>query len=184
MKRILMAVAIAGATSLPAFAQDAATMVCADYAAMDNAGQMAAIAELEVSERRDGVQSGNQFGRDPSETDRRLHGRSHADGSLQELLQLAPDALQDAKGPQTPSHRSAGNCFRHDLPEHLDYAAFERVLSRKEQVRTDRAPERFERTRSPHFESGRDATGARYSVAGPPCSWAGPSSIVARPERR
>ena len=47
MKRILMAVAIAGATSLPAFAQDAATMACADYAAMDNAGQMAAIAELE-----------------------------------------------------------------------------------------------------------------------------------------
>jgi hypothetical protein len=30
-----------------AFAQDAATMVCADYAAMDNAGQMAAVAELE-----------------------------------------------------------------------------------------------------------------------------------------
>ena len=47
MKRILMAVAIAGAASLPAFAQDAATMACADYAAMDNAGQMAAIAELE-----------------------------------------------------------------------------------------------------------------------------------------
>ena len=47
MKRILMAVAIAGAASLPAFAQDAAMMACADYAAMDNAGQMAAIAELE-----------------------------------------------------------------------------------------------------------------------------------------
>ena len=31
----------------PAFAQDAATLVCADYAKLDNAGKMAVQAELE-----------------------------------------------------------------------------------------------------------------------------------------
>ena len=38
---------VAGALAVPAFAQDAATMVCKDYAAMDNAGKMATVAELE-----------------------------------------------------------------------------------------------------------------------------------------
>ena len=47
MKRILLASATAMAFVAPAFAQDAATMACADYAAMDNAGKMAMTAELQ-----------------------------------------------------------------------------------------------------------------------------------------
>jgi hypothetical protein len=37
----------AGAFAAPAFAQDAATMVCKDYSAMDNTGKMGMVAELE-----------------------------------------------------------------------------------------------------------------------------------------
>jgi hypothetical protein len=45
---ILAGVALALAASVgPTLAQDAATMVCADYAALDNAGKMAVQAELE-----------------------------------------------------------------------------------------------------------------------------------------
>jgi hypothetical protein len=47
MKRILLATALAGAFVAPAFAQDAATMVCSDYAALDNAGKMALMADLQ-----------------------------------------------------------------------------------------------------------------------------------------
>jgi hypothetical protein len=48
MKRLITAVALAvGLQAGTAFAQDAATAVCADYAAMDNAGKMAMQAELE-----------------------------------------------------------------------------------------------------------------------------------------
>jgi hypothetical protein len=47
MRSILLASAIAVALVGPAFAQDAATAVCSDYAAMDNAGQMAMTAELQ-----------------------------------------------------------------------------------------------------------------------------------------
>jgi streptomycin 6-kinase len=47
MKRIFMATALAGAFVVPAFAQDAATAVCSEYAAMDNAGKMAILAELQ-----------------------------------------------------------------------------------------------------------------------------------------
>ncbi len=47
MKRILLATALAGAFVAPAFAQDAATMVCSDYAAMDDAGKMGMMADLQ-----------------------------------------------------------------------------------------------------------------------------------------
>jgi hypothetical protein len=48
MKHAVITAALALAVPFgAAFAQDAATMVCADYAAMDNAGQMAALAEIE-----------------------------------------------------------------------------------------------------------------------------------------
>jgi hypothetical protein len=44
----IMAFALAIAAPLgAAFAQDAATTACADYAAMDNAGQMEMLAEIE-----------------------------------------------------------------------------------------------------------------------------------------
>ncbi len=47
MKHILLASAVAVTLVAPAFAQDAATAVCSDYAAMDNAGKMAMTAELQ-----------------------------------------------------------------------------------------------------------------------------------------
>lgn len=47
MTRLFTAALVAGALAAPAFAQDAATMVCSDYAAMDNAGKMATMAELQ-----------------------------------------------------------------------------------------------------------------------------------------
>lgn len=47
MKRFLTALAISGTLALPALAQDPASVACADYMAMDNAGQMAMLAELE-----------------------------------------------------------------------------------------------------------------------------------------
>ena len=47
MTRILWASAVAVAFVAPAFAQDAATMACSDYAAMDNAGKMALMADLQ-----------------------------------------------------------------------------------------------------------------------------------------
>ena len=47
MKRILWASAVAVTFVAPAFAQDAATMACSDYAAMDNAGKMALMADLQ-----------------------------------------------------------------------------------------------------------------------------------------
>ena len=47
MTRILLASAVAVAFVAPAFAQDAATMACSDYAAMDNAGKMALMADLQ-----------------------------------------------------------------------------------------------------------------------------------------
>lgn len=48
MKRIVLAAALAGAFAAPAFAQDMAEMVCAEYSSLDNAGQMAMLAELEA----------------------------------------------------------------------------------------------------------------------------------------
>lgn len=48
MKRIFLAAALAGGLVAPAFAQDAATMVCSDYAAMDNAGKQEMLAELQA----------------------------------------------------------------------------------------------------------------------------------------
>jgi hypothetical protein len=50
MKHQIKMTAFALAIAAPlgtAFAQDAATAVCAEYAAMDNAGQMAMLAEIE-----------------------------------------------------------------------------------------------------------------------------------------
>ena len=50
MKYTIITTAFALAIAAPfgaASAQDAATLVCADYAAMDNAGQMAVLAEIE-----------------------------------------------------------------------------------------------------------------------------------------
>ena len=47
MKRLLTLAFVAGAFAAPAFAQDAATAVCKDYAAMDNGGKMAMVAELQ-----------------------------------------------------------------------------------------------------------------------------------------
>lgn len=51
MKRILLALALAGSASLPAFAQSAMmsgdTMTCADYTAMDSAGQMKAMEAMD-----------------------------------------------------------------------------------------------------------------------------------------
>ncbi len=47
MTRLLTLAFVAGILAGPVFAQDAATMVCKDYAAMDNAGKMAIIAELQ-----------------------------------------------------------------------------------------------------------------------------------------
>ncbi len=52
MKRIMMAVAIGGLFALPAFAQDAMsadTMTCADFMAMDEAGQMEAMTAMEMA---------------------------------------------------------------------------------------------------------------------------------------
>ena len=47
-RTILAGLSLALAASVgPAFAQDAATLVCADYAKLDNAGKMAVQAELE-----------------------------------------------------------------------------------------------------------------------------------------
>jgi len=47
-RTIFAGVSLALATSVgPALAQDAATLVCADYAKLDNAGKMAVQAELE-----------------------------------------------------------------------------------------------------------------------------------------
>jgi len=46
MTRIVAAIVAAG-FAVPAFAQSAADVVCSDYAAMDNAGKMAMVAELE-----------------------------------------------------------------------------------------------------------------------------------------
>jgi predicted porin len=51
MKQWIITTAFALAAAAPfgaASAQDAATLVCADYAALDNAGQMAAIADIEA----------------------------------------------------------------------------------------------------------------------------------------
>ena len=51
MKYLIITTAFALAIAAPfgaASAQDAATLVCADYAAMDNAGQMAILAEIEL----------------------------------------------------------------------------------------------------------------------------------------
>ena len=50
MKNWIITTAFALAIGAPfgaASAQDAATLVCADYAALDNAGQMAALADIE-----------------------------------------------------------------------------------------------------------------------------------------
>jgi hypothetical protein len=48
MKRLVTTTAVlVGLLAGSAFAQDAATAVCADFAAMDNAGQMAVVAEIE-----------------------------------------------------------------------------------------------------------------------------------------
>ena len=48
MKYLVTAIALAaGVQAGAAFAQDAATAVCSEYAAMDNAGKMAIAAELE-----------------------------------------------------------------------------------------------------------------------------------------
>jgi hypothetical protein len=47
MRSILLASAVAVGFVVPAFAQDAATALCSEYAAMDNAGQMAILAELQ-----------------------------------------------------------------------------------------------------------------------------------------
>lgn len=48
MKYLVTAIVLAaGMQTGVAFAQDAATAVCAEYAAMDNAGKMAIAAELE-----------------------------------------------------------------------------------------------------------------------------------------
>ena len=46
MKTLLLTAAVLGLTA-PAFAQGAAELACAEYAAMDNAGKMAMVAELE-----------------------------------------------------------------------------------------------------------------------------------------
>ena len=47
MTRFLTAAIVAFGLAAPALAQDAATMVCSEYAALDNAGQMAMLAELQ-----------------------------------------------------------------------------------------------------------------------------------------
>ncbi len=52
MKRILLALAVAGSASLPAFAQSTMmsgdTMACSDYTAMDSDGQMKAMETLDA----------------------------------------------------------------------------------------------------------------------------------------
>ena len=46
--RLIVALALAvGTMAAPAFAADASTMVCKDYAKLDNAGKMATLAELQ-----------------------------------------------------------------------------------------------------------------------------------------
>ena len=48
MRYSILPIALAATlTASAAFAQDAATLVCADYAKLDNAGKMAVEAELE-----------------------------------------------------------------------------------------------------------------------------------------
>jgi hypothetical protein len=47
MKKLLITTAIAAAFAAPAFAQGAAELVCGEYGALDNAGKMAIVAELE-----------------------------------------------------------------------------------------------------------------------------------------
>ena len=48
MKSIGLAAILATAFIVPAFAQDAATMVCSEYSAMDNAGKMGLMADLQA----------------------------------------------------------------------------------------------------------------------------------------
>jgi hypothetical protein len=47
MKLLIALASVVGMLSGPVLAQDAATVVCKDYAAMDNAGKMATLAELQ-----------------------------------------------------------------------------------------------------------------------------------------
>jgi hypothetical protein len=47
MTRFFTAAALVAALAAPALAQDAATMVCSEYAALDDAGKMAMMAELQ-----------------------------------------------------------------------------------------------------------------------------------------
>ena len=55
MKRVIMAAIAAGAFVTPAFAQDVAALVCSEYATMDNAGQMAMVAELDTMAAGEGT---------------------------------------------------------------------------------------------------------------------------------
>ncbi len=47
MTRIIAAALVAAAFAGPSFAQEASTMLCKDYAKLDNAGKMATLAELQ-----------------------------------------------------------------------------------------------------------------------------------------
>ena len=72
MKHRIITTAFALAIAAPfsaAFAQDAATLVCADYAAMDNAGQMAMVANIESMNSEMAIEPERLVGRDPPEAD-------------------------------------------------------------------------------------------------------------------
>ena len=74
MKSLISVVAIAlSGMAAPVLAQDLATMACADYAAQDNAGQMAMMAELELDEQSDGVEPGDVVSGTQREAECRLH---------------------------------------------------------------------------------------------------------------
>ena len=65
MKRILLALAIAGSASLPALAQDAMmsadTMTCADYTGLDHDGMMKAMETLDAGMSADDQMKSGQM---------------------------------------------------------------------------------------------------------------------------
>ena len=83
MTRLLTLAFVAGILAGPVFAQDAATMVCKDYAAMDNAGKMAIIAELQSMNCGDGVLPDDELG-------------GHRDGAQHRCAKDPDKLLQDA----------------------------------------------------------------------------------------
>jgi hypothetical protein len=91
MKRILMAAGLAGSFALPAFAQPA-EIVCDDFLGMDNAQQMAIMAEMQgqLSEQAVTAPGGGEW------TAEAIHERLTADCASQPDV-LIVDVIKAAK---------------------------------------------------------------------------------------